>query len=68
MESYVRDAGVLVPDNDDAAMLAAIRECLHSRARRDKLSAAVRALAVQHLDWRVVVERHIEFYRRLTVA
>lgn len=68
MESYVRDAGVLVPDNDDAAMLSAIRECLHSRARRDELSAGVRALAVQHLDWRVVVERHIAFYRGLTVA
>jgi glycosyltransferase involved in cell wall biosynthesis len=65
MESYVRDAGVLVKDDDDAAMLAAIRECLHSRERRDMLSAAARALAEQHLAWPVVVERHLEFYRAL---
>jgi glycosyltransferase involved in cell wall biosynthesis len=68
MESYVRDAGVLVKDNDDEAMLAVIRGCLHSRSQRDALSAAVRALAVQHLAWPVVVERHIEFYRNLSAA
>lgn len=68
MESYVRDAGVLVEDNDDDAMLAAIRACLHSRTHRDALSAAVRALAVQHLAWPVVVERHVAFYRGLSAA
>lgn len=65
MESYVRDAGVLVKDDDDSAMLAAIRECLHSHARRDALSAAARAVAVRDFSWPVVVERHLQFYRAL---
>lgn len=63
MESYAQAAGVLVKDNDDSAMLAAIRECLHSRARRDAVSAAAREVAVRDFSWPVVVDRHIAFYR-----
>jgi glycosyltransferase involved in cell wall biosynthesis len=65
MESYAQDAAVLVENNDDRAMIAAITECLRSRERREALSTAARAVAVRSFSWPIVIERHLNFYGTL---
>lgn len=68
MESYVENAGVLVPNNANERMISVIRECLASRSRREELSKAAREVALRRFSWPTVVEQHIAFYRSLDVV
>ena len=47
------DAGLVVPFDDPAAVVAAVRRLVADRDLRERLGRNGRAAAVAHLDWRV---------------
>jgi glycosyltransferase involved in cell wall biosynthesis len=60
--------GVLVENNDELAMIAAINDCLDSPEKRARLAAEARKVAVVTLGWDQAVNAHLEFYKEIDAA
>ncbi|HEV3139776.1 MAG TPA: glycosyltransferase family 4 protein [Vicinamibacterales bacterium] len=61
----VGDAGVVVPEADDAAWVRAIDGLLADPERRAELSRRGRGRAVTVYAWPIVARRHLEFFGEL---
>jgi len=61
----VGDAGVVVPEADDAAWVRAIEEMVGDPDRRSDLSRRGRDRAVTAYAWPLVVKRHLDFFDEL---
>jgi phosphatidyl-myo-inositol dimannoside synthase len=58
----VADAGVIVPENDEAQWLAAVDALLRDPARRADLARRGRARAESMYAWPVVARQHLAFF------
>lgn len=58
----------MVANNDDAALVEAVSDCLASPGWRAQLAVRGREYALKHFSWPVVVSAHESFYRRVAQA
>ncbi len=66
--STVADAGIILPEDDLAAWVAAIGEVLDSAKLRSDLAARGRARAELVFAWPVVARRHLDFFNSVAAA
>jgi glycosyltransferase involved in cell wall biosynthesis len=61
----VADAGLIVPERNDAVWTAALEGLLADPARRRELAGRGRHRAIATYDWAVVARQHSQFFQQL---